>query len=92
LVGWDAIHDGFSPVCVLLLNVKVAASESNRYVAMKVEKPPAKIVKLTMLRRSKRIIRQEEERREKKGAWRKKVKGKNGVNTKSRSLYIPFLP
>lgn len=47
--GWDAIQEGLLPVGFCFRRVSVLSSESSKYVAIKVEKPPARIVKLTMM-------------------------------------------
>ena len=48
-VGCRSIQDGFWPVVDWLTSESVPASELKRYVAMNVEYPPARIVKLTMM-------------------------------------------
>ena len=48
LVGSNATHEGLSPEGDWLERVRVFASELKRYDAMKVEYPPAMIVKLTI--------------------------------------------
>lgn len=49
LTRCGVIHDGFWPVGFCFTNERLLASESKTYVAMKALKPPARIVKLTIV-------------------------------------------